>query len=166
MSFSLWLVRHGLSTDEVNMFISTRPKHPAFRDSELTPLGFWQVYHSLDEIKCPPATVIYSSPMRPAVDTARLIAKQWHLPMFVDARLGPKRADDDEEGQPLATDLDYFGETQDMMRVRLRAFLKDYGKEKAIIVSHALPLHLLLGLLGRDEDGLVPGEIRSVTRQV
>lgn len=153
-----FILRHGEADSNVKDIIASGPEKGK-RIARLTAKGKEQAFHAAKALKRKKVSIIFTSPYRRTMDTAKIVAKEIGAAVIVDKRLREincgifnwrKVA---EHKNFFKNPLDEFvkappaGETLNEVRARVFSFIKDINaryKDKGIlIVSHGDPLWML-----------------------
>jgi probable phosphoglycerate mutase len=157
----IWLLRHGSTPS------SEQGKFLGWKDEDLSHAGRAEVSALRPKISDLAPDHVWSSDLRRAVETARLVIGE----PSIDRRLreldfGDLEGQTWEQTPPaLRRALERFdgfsapaGESVDQMRTRVRQFVAELGPGRHLLVTHGGVIRLLMRELG-DTRGVRPGEL-------
>ena len=130
---TVYLIRHGQPTFWGSALTGLRYDVPP--GPPLAAEGRAQASMAASFLSGSPPTVVYTSPLDRALQTAQIITAQLDLPMAIDERLAEHRDD----------------ETNDQVAARLAAFWYERVTSAPgciALVSHGSPIRIMLAMLG------------------
>ena len=178
----LFLVRHGEAENNVKEIISSFPEKI---DYHLTQKGKEQIKKVADQLKEKNISVIFTSPLKRARETAEIISKATGVEVIIDndiqevnvGELNGTRTEDFRKVFPNEIlDMDtvkYHAEGYNQIAERLKSFVneinKKYQNKNIVIISHGNPLKVLEGICNgkkieeiRNDKYLEKGETRII----
>ena len=170
---TLILIRHGEGEHLTKKFFSSRPQHPNYRPAHLTPKGHEQAlsagYALIQQgFQGDDIEAVLVSPLPRTIETAQglyksgLVAasKEIITDLLIEVSLGNLEGSSTQvwmdQGRTF-TDLSdahsYGGETNEdvaaRMKILLRTIKQKYTSGHVILVTHALPIYEIMGLIGQ-----------------
>ncbi|KAA8783807.1 broad specificity phosphatase PhoE [Paenibacillus sp. 4624] len=165
MHRKVYFMRHGETEDNVISRLSTKPPGPS-----LTSLGRKQAEDLRVQIVDKDISLIYSSPLTRAIETAEIMNQNYNVNIIQDHRISELLVGDNEgrNDQAVFDELDTVwkewslknnlgmlagpnGETAEQVLSRCRSFIEDLiakdDSESVLVVAHSGVLQLLLGHL-------------------
>lgn len=137
----IYFMRHG-QTD-----FNKENKWMGLLDIPLNVDGISQAHSSISYIKSLNIDVIYSSELKRAIQTSRIIANKLNLPILIDMRLN-ERSLGSLEGiikNPSLLESCSSLESESNISERMRSFFKDLPKNKNILlISHSALFKIIL----------------------
>lgn len=162
------LVRHGESEANVAHRINDDPARPV----NLTEQGRAQAEAASDALRAMRFTHAYASEFPRALQTAKILLRHHHCPLYSDARLNERRSGMDGLPVDVFNDLvrpdplrikPEHGESFLELMGRLRDFLDEiavrHPEGVVLAVSHENPILAALALTSEDEEQAVRGSI-------
>ena len=172
MENKLVLIRHGEGEHLTQKFFSSQPNHPSYRPAHLTPKGHEQALEAGRTLmekgfQNEAIEAVLVSPLPRTMETAQGLyksglvstSKEEITDLLIEVSLGDLEGsstqvwmDQGRDFRDLSQAHSYGGETNEdvarRMKTLLRAIRTKYTKGHVILITHALPIYEITGLIG------------------